>query len=1061
MKLPGFLGKGGGLFGKKEPVPAAPVPVAAPVAAVPAASPQPAGAPGQPGARRVPGSLRPARLRPGQAPPPPPPPPEKIYSKRRLSWAGEIFLLILSCWTGGRTWYALVGEWPTLGNLAPPRVKTVDAVTVFEFTRQERAFIAGSEELAWLRPEHRLFPFKDVTNSLPSPIVTSLRSVSGVTWIGTTRGLVSHDGKSLSRAVKSSPLYSAHITSLTVDSGGRLWVGTARDGLFVAAAKGAWQQYKDELPSPYVTALAPSTSGKVWVSFFAGEVLRTDGTAWERVRTPENMKGKAIRSLASQADGSVIVLAQDGLNRVSSGGWTPLDPAGLPAHTTAFFVVSSPASVPYLVTRGGDAYRLDAGGARAVRIMAGRRVTALQWRGNDLYVAANGAIWRMESGAEPVPLTTWGRFMYPDRYFPPVAELPSDWTDFRFRQLSGGLALMAFFLAGALLLRSWNWEYTNAVLHKWRLKPLRNAAAGVAGFGVIFWLQHLNWMNTRAWSILWKPIMVVTALWLFMHWMRVISHEWNEKQDAFWMGAGILVSGAGAWLWWGPGALLPSLAFCLVGAMIFSSSLRGIRQRRWKGLKFAWGTSVFVFEVAAIFPPLLFMFFEWGGAGFRMSPTATLTAHLTSPPDRFTWSEDGLNAAYVMPGMGVSRVNILDGHTKDWKIREIRIPWGDVSPSFSPDSSLLALAFRRGNDTIVSLSGLDGRSHWQSRVPGTAVPGAQPCWTSGGDSLIVVTIAGSGTSVWRLNKAKGDAVKVASTDRRLSWPALTRDGKSLYCAGDGKGEPGLAVVDLATGGISWINPQREFKELPIVFDPSMEGRAVLDFLDKGKIVLKHGLASLRNGLQGMMRVFGWRMRLPEFWPSKPLITIPERGPAPFNWSDYSAIRQVTVARNSRNLVFIARLREGGEELFHMDMEGREAKVLFRTGGRIADFKWSWFKNRMVIVEEHRSRLSPFSTRRMLLVTEPPDDTAIKPLIPLARWVSSPAFTPDGRSLVYAAPDRFWYMRIWPVDRYSFYEMDLETAIGVFGAPQETLTEKRAGEAGGGHGAAKPKGGHGK
>ena len=1061
MKLPGIFGKGGEaagkLLGKITPAPATPV-TATPV---PTGSPS---APGQPGAPRVPGSLRPARLRPGQAPPAPPPPPEKIYSKRRLSWAGQVLLLVLSCWIGGKTWYALVGEWPTYGNISPPRVKTVDSVTVFEFTRQERMFIAGSEELTWLRPEHKIFPFKDITTSLPSPIVTSLRSVFGVTWIGTTRGLVSHDGNKIRRIEKNSPLYSSHVTSITVDSTGRLWIGTARDGLFVKSEKGAWTQFKDELPSPYVTALAPSNSGRVWVSFFAGEVLRTDGKSWNLVRTPEDMKGKAIRSMAAAADGNVIVLARESLNRVSAEGWDPIAPSGLPGKSQAFFVVSSPAAVPYLVTREGSAYRLDGGGTSAVRIMAGRRVTALQWKGDSLYVAGDGAIWRMDSKGDPVPLTTWGKFMYPERYSPPVAELPSDWTDWRFRQLSGGLAMMAFLLAGALLLRSWNWEYTNAALHKWRIKPLHNAAAGVAGFGVLFWLQRLGWMNTKAWLILWKPIMVVTAIWLFIHWMRVISHEWKEKQDAFWMGTGLLLSGTGGWLWWGPGALLPSLAFCVLGALFFGSSLRGIRQRRWKGLKFAWGVAVFIFEIAAIFPPLLFMFFEWGGSGYRMTQTSTLTSNLSSPPDRFTWSYDGLYAAYVMPGMGVSRVNILDGHTKEWKVREIRIPWGDVSPSFSPDSASLTLAYRKGNDTIISLSDLDGRSRWQSRVPGTPAPGLQPCWAQDGNSMIVLTNGSEGTSVWRLNRVKGDAVKVSSTSRRLSWPSLTRDGKLLYCAGAGKGEPGLAVVSMDTGDITWLNPRRYFIELPIVFDPGMEGRAVLDFIEKGRIKLKHGLASLHHGIQGMFRVFGWHWRLPEFWPSKPLFKIPERSPSPFNWSDFAAIRQVTLAKNNKSLVLIARLREGGEDLYHMDMEGKEAKVLFHTDGRISDFKWSWFKNRMVVVEEHKSRLASASTRRILMINDAPEATVIKTLIPLTRWVSSPSFTPDGRDVVFAAPDKFWKMHIWPVDRYGFYSMNLETAVGVFGATNETLSEKRA-EGGGGHGGggAKPKGGggHGK
>jgi len=1040
MKLPGFLGKG--LFGKKPAgAAAAPAPVAAPEAAAPSAP-----VPGATGART--GALpRSPRLRVVAAPPPPPPK-ESLFSRRRIFLTLEILSLMASCWVGLATWYNLMGEWPTFGNFAPPRPKTFESVAAFEFGPKELVWVAGSQELVMVRPDRRFFPFKDVTGQLPSPTVTAICSVSGITWIATSRGLVWHDGKRIRAMKRREPLRSAHVTSLAIDRSGRLWAGTAKDGLFLLEGK-TWRQFKDELPSPYVTALAPAGRGKMWVSSFSGEIIRTDGGSWERVRTPERLKGKAVRGLAPLSSDAVLALTDSGLFMVTMAGWEQARVSGLPAKDSPVAVASSPAGAPFVITRKGRLLRISGlpdGTGSAV--FPGHEVTAVKWQGGDMYAAADGGVFKL--GRESVPLTTWGKFVIPEKYEPPVAELPLNWSDPGFGENAAGLALSAFLLAAALLCRSFRWKAMGE-RHAWRIGPLRTAAAGVLVLGILFGLQSLQKMSTMAWSILWKPSLVLAALWFFIHLVRIGSHEWNLRRDAFWMGTGFALSAASMWLWWGPGLLLPTLLASIAGAMFFGSSLQGLRQGRWHGFKLAWGTCLFAFEVCALLPPLAFVALTWGAAGFRMNATTPLARNLTTPPGKFTWSEDGLRAAYVVPGKGDWKVILLDGTSAAWKTREISVPWGEVTPTFPYDSTAVSLCYRRGNDTQVELLSLEGKQKWRSRVPGTPVPGSQPCWGSSGDSLYIVTLSGSSSSVWRLGRSTGDATRVARVERRLSWPSLTRDGKRIYCGASGMKEPGLAEISTDTGDVTWIRPQPYISELPVIFEPSMEGQAVLDFLGRWRDRLHTGLNYLHGGLQRAFRVFGWKAKLPAFWPSEPLIRLPRRGIPVFRWSDYSAVRHVTVSPNGKWLLCTVRLKGGGEELLFMDGNGGEERALYSTSGRLTEMSWSWFKNRILVVEERGSKLAPFPARRLLLVREAPDETSVKPVMPLTRWVSSPAFTPDGRSMVFAASDRFWRFHIWPSERFGVYETDLETQVGVFGPPQETLAARQEGGGGGGGG----------
>lgn len=111
--------------------------------------------------------------------------------------------------------------------------------------------------------------------ALPAGIspVTMLQDRSGMIWVGTQTGLVRWDGHQFQRdfgeLAKRDDLRTAYISCLYEDDAGRLWIGTATNGVLrldprtgAVTVIGAGPQ---GLSGPQITAMTPDRKGGLWV----------------------------------------------------------------------------------------------------------------------------------------------------------------------------------------------------------------------------------------------------------------------------------------------------------------------------------------------------------------------------------------------------------------------------------------------------------------------------------------------------------------------------------------------------------------------------------------------------------------------------------------------------------------------------------------------------------------------------------------------------------------------------------------------------------------------------
>ena len=951
-------------------------------------------------------------------------PKEDRFSTRRVALYTETIALagvVIFCF---KAYQVLLGGWPSIGNLFPPREKTFDGISCIGST-QGYLWVADADGLTRVRLGHRFNGFRDFTDNLPSREVTAMKAGRRELWVGTMKGLVRYDGRGFRKLGRREMLSHLAVSVIERDSSGRLWVGTTQDGLFSGNPK-SWRQYKDSLPSPYVTALAASSKGGVWVGHYGGGILRVDTDQTERLRLPSSLNSKPIMAIIEHQPGRLLLMTEDGLYETVRGETKRVVIEGLRPKETPVSMVNSDARGVCVATSLGRLFRVDVRAMKAVPVIFDRSVKALGTDGEWLLIGTAGSVYRLGTGRSE-PLTDWASFFDLGTYRSPSADIPLDWSDGRFKDAAGLLAWTVFLLAAVLRLRSIRWKYS-AERYGWRIGALRWAEILLILLGIVFTVEYFGFISSRSWQLLWLPAWVVAALWLLIHLYRTAKREWGERQDAFWMGFSFAIGTVGIWLWWGQGRLLPAILTCAVGGIFLSRSLRGLREGKWRGGKLAWGIVLFFFQGFALLPPLVFGGLMWGTAAFNMGDTAPLVENLNTCPNRMTWAPDGNHAFYTVPRGKDLSLCILDGLSPGWEFLEYHLPSMEVYPAPSPESDSVAVAYRASNDTVVELVSVSGMRIWLTRLPGVPSSGWQPCWVKDGKSMIVLTKSRLGTVIWRLRRDGGDADRIMTTALDLSWPSLSKDAYRLACCSREEGHSNVAVLDLNRRSVSMLIPESYKKEAVLVFSPSDEGKAVLRFLAGVKSGLRGGLVSLRDGIHVMFRFLGWKSRLPEFW-------IPdswaerEKEDTRISWKDFGLLREVILSADGRSIACIGRSR-GKDRLFHMSVNGSDFRAIFRTDGRLSDLRWGPYKNRLMVTEERGSLLSPFPIRRLLLIEGLPEKLSVKSIVPFAKWISAPSFSPDGHRLVYAATDRFWSVSLWPVQSYGIFQMDLDIQVGL-------------------------------
>lgn len=1001
---------------------------------------------------------------PEEPPPPPPPgpkgqpaprpkpfvPKEPPLSIRRLLIGLEAAVLAVAVWQSIGSWRAMLGGWPSRANVFPPEVRTFDGVATIDVAAGN-LWVAGIQGLTLVRLGSRPPAFVDLGSGLPSPVVTAVSAGAQETLIGTTRGLISHDGRRMHRIGGAAGAGSADVRALVRDGSGRVWVGTAQTGLLLRDGD-SWKGYVDELSSPYVTALAAAGARTVWVGLYAGGVIRTDGETWERMAPPSRQKGKPVRRIAPLSDGSALVLTDAGLDVVSPAGWRPWSTGngGLaPGDRITDVAVLAEGGVAVL-SRAGVLLSFSRHRDRPQPVAPGLRVTAIAAKEDAQYFAADGVVYRAAGGLN-VPLTDWAEFFDPASFLAPGADIPGTWTDPRFKRLGGRFALIGFLVASALLVRAFRWRLSAERYH-WRIGPDRQLAAACAAMGGLYLAQWLGWIATGADRVLLLPVAAVAALWVLAHGIRILSRDPADTVDPFWIGVALMIAGTTAWLWWMHAALIPSIWCATFGALFFSRSVRGIRRGVWSGFRLMWGIAVILLQLAAYGPPLLFAGMTWGKAAFTMMPTSPLAQGLPVAPERFAWSEDGEHSAYIVQRNGATVLQLVNASTTAWVPVSAPVESREAAPQFSPDGRTVAVLTRRGADTQVELTRMDGRRQWSSRLSGVPAPGLQPCWFHSGTSMLVLTYVAAGTEVWRVGREHGDAVRLMTVPDHLSWPWLSEDGlrfaaaataesAELETAGEGSSTPveaasrtpGLAIVWLAGQRVVKLDPRADAREPLLLYDPSLEGQAVLNFIDRVRDGTRRRLARVRASTQRLVRIFGWSVQVPELWIRKAW-----KPPRPiakdFRWSDYDAVRDVVLSADGRTIACVARRGDGRDLLLYMGADGDHLRTLYQSRGMLYDLHWAPYKNRIMVVEQTQSVLAPFPTHRLMVINGLPEKPEVDVVVPFTPWVYSPQFSPDGQRLVYAAPDRFWRPFIHPEATFGIFEIALESEIGVLGPP---------------------------
>ena len=164
------------------------------------------------------------------------------------------------------------------------------------------------------------------------PITTLAQDARGLIWIGTEHGLVRYDGyrfhKFTHKAADPSSLAGDYVTSLLASKDGRLWVGTASDGISVfdpTTEHFEHFRHDEKVPSSLsggkISALVDDGRGGLWIATDQGlDHLAAGGRAFVHFRhsaDPQSLLNDKVRSLLLDKTGRLWVGGSSGLQRLS------------------------------------------------------------------------------------------------------------------------------------------------------------------------------------------------------------------------------------------------------------------------------------------------------------------------------------------------------------------------------------------------------------------------------------------------------------------------------------------------------------------------------------------------------------------------------------------------------------------------------------------------------------------------------------------------------------------------------------------------------------------------
>lgn len=165
---------------------------------------------------------------------------------------------------------------------------------------------------------------KGVADGLPSDSVLSLyEDAGGRLWVGTMKGLAVQAGERfvpLQQAVDSGL---DHITVITGDQEGRIWLADAIKGIYTIKEGIVQPLQAAGLPrSNDVYALLADSQDRLWIGYYQGVLALVSGGAAKMYVAHRDFAPGAVLALNEDATGTIWVGSSGGLSRYRGGRWT-------------------------------------------------------------------------------------------------------------------------------------------------------------------------------------------------------------------------------------------------------------------------------------------------------------------------------------------------------------------------------------------------------------------------------------------------------------------------------------------------------------------------------------------------------------------------------------------------------------------------------------------------------------------------------------------------------------------------------------------------------------------
>ena len=247
---------------------------------------------------------------------------KKWHSNDRFTGQVNVFAEIpgKGILAGSNNWLTLAGVKETS---AYPRQGISSALPVYSLFPTTSGIWVGTNKGAYLLDK----PGQNLTtaNGLPSNLVRAFtRDGQGNLWVATPGGIAVVDEARLKvLAVYKNPLFES-VLCLQADSEGKMWVGTAGNGISIwSPSDSSWTSITEQqgLPHNHVRALVRDNSGNMWAATSGGGVVRFVTQDFRHYDRSDGLSGDRIYAVLEDRAGRIwMSVSQNGLQMIDAAG---------------------------------------------------------------------------------------------------------------------------------------------------------------------------------------------------------------------------------------------------------------------------------------------------------------------------------------------------------------------------------------------------------------------------------------------------------------------------------------------------------------------------------------------------------------------------------------------------------------------------------------------------------------------------------------------------------------------------------------------------------------------